>query len=299
MSESNPSMTQTLQTIGVVGAGVMGTGVAQNVAQRGMNVVLVDVAEAALGRATAQIEQALRFAGMMGGDEEAEDPAVVMGRIQATTDFEALSASDFVVENTTEKWEIKAAVYPELDRICRPEVVFAVNTSAISITRVGGVTARPQQVVGMHFMNPVPLKPLVEVIRGHHTTEETLATAQAFLQQLGKKGIVVEDYPGFVSNRVLMLTVNEAIFLVQDGVSTPADIDKIFCGCFGHKMGPLRTADLIGLDTILYSLDVLYESYNDPKYRPAPLLKKMVAAGLHGSKSGEGFFKHPTFSAST
>lgn len=299
MSDSTSSMTQTLQTIGVVGAGVMGTGVAQNVAQRGMNVVLVDVAESALARATAQIEQALRFAGMMGGDaESAEDPEVVMGRIRATTDYEALAASDFVVENTTEKWDIKAAVYPKLDRICRSDVVFAVNTSAISITRVGGVTKRPQQVVGMHFMNPVPLKAMVEVIRGHHTTPETIATAQTFLKQLGKKGVVVEDYPGFVSNRVLMLTVNEAVFLVQDGVSTPADIDKIFVGCFGHKMGPLRTADLIGLDTILYSLDVLYESYNDPKYRPAPLLKKMVAAGLHGSKSGEGFFKHPTFSPS-
>ncbi len=289
-------MSQTLETIGVVGAGVMGTGVAQNLAQCGMNVVLVDVTDDVLARSCGQIEQALRFAGMMGTEaDNAEDPDVVMARIKATTDYEALAAADFVVENTTEKWEIKAAVYPELDRICRPEVVFAVNTSAISITRVAGRTQRADRIVGMHFMNPVPLKPLVEVIRGHHTSAATIATAHAFLAQMGKKGVVVEDYPGFVSNRVLMLTVNEAIFLVQDGVSNAADVDRIFVGCFGHKMGPLRTADLIGLDTILYSLEVLYESYNDPKFRPAPLLKKMVAAGLHGSKTGEGFFKHPTF----
>tara|TARA_R110002050_G_scaffold62083_1_gene136793 strand:+ start:54 stop:929 length:876 start_codon:yes stop_codon:yes gene_type:complete len=291
-------MAETLETIGVVGAGVMGTGVAQNLAQKGMRVILVDVAEPVLTKSRDKIGQSLRFAGMMGGAEEdsAEEPEAIMARITTTTDYEALGAADFVVENTTEKWAIKAAVYPELDRICRPEVVFAVNTSAISITRVGGVTQRPAQVVGMHFMNPVPQKPLVEVIRAHHTSDATIATAQAFLAKMGKKGIVVQDFPGFVSNRVLMLTVNEAIFLVQDGVSTPADIDKIFVGCFGHKMGPLRTADLIGLDTILFSLDVLYESYNDPKYRPAPLLKKMVAAGLHGSKSGEGFFKHLTAS---
>lgn len=287
-------MTLSLETIGVVGAGVMGTGVAQNLAQKGMNVILVDIADAVLEKARAKIAQAVRFAGMVGGgDESTEETDVVLARIKTTTNYEALAEVDFVVENTTEKWEIKAAVYPELDRICRPNTVLAVNTSAISITRVAGVTRRPAQVVGMHFMNPVPLKPLVEVIRGHHTSEETIATAHAFLTRMGKTGIVVQDFPGFVSNRVLMLTVNEAIFLVQDGVSTPADIDQIFVGCFGHKMGPLRTADLIGLDTILFSLDVLYESYNDPKYRPAPLLKKMVAAGLHGSKSGEGFFHHP------
>lgn len=292
----NLNMANKLETIGVVGAGVMGTGVAQNLAQRGMQVQLIDTAEAILAKATAQIEQTLRFAGMMGeGDADAEDSEVVMARIQPSTDLATLAEVDFVVENTTEKWDIKAAVYPQLDAICRPEVVFAVNTSAISITRVGGVTQRPQQVVGMHFMNPVPLKPMVEVIRGHHTSDETIATAQQFLLQMGKEGVVVEDYPGFVSNRVLMLTVNEAIFLVQDGVSNAEDVDRIFVGCFGHKMGPLATADLIGLDTILYSLDVLYESYNDPKFRPAPLLKKMVAAGLHGRKSGEGFFKYPTF----
>jgi len=293
-------MSESIKTLGVVGAGVMGTGVAQDAAQHGMNVVLVDVADAVLTKSCAQIEQNLRFAGMMGGDDAAtEEPAEVMQRIKVGTDYGLLADADFVVENTTEKWEIKSAVYPEIDRICRDDVVFAVNTSAISITRVASLTTRPDRVVGMHFMNPVPMKPMVEVIRGHHTSPETLETAQGFLGQLGKKGIVVEDYPGFVSNRVLMLTVNEAGFLVQDGVSTPADVDKIFCGCFGHKMGPLRTADLIGLDTILYSLDVLYESYNDPKYRPAPLLKKMVAAGLHGSKSGEGFFKHPTFNPSS
>ncbi len=289
-------MAKTLETIGVIGAGVMGTGVAQNLAQKKMQVRLIDINESILAKATGQIEQTLRFAGMMGGDEEeAEDSDVVMARIRTSTDLNDLKEVDFVVENTTENWAVKAAVYPQIDAICRPEVVFAVNTSAISITRVGGVTQRPEQVVGMHFMNPVPLKSMVEVIRGHHTTDDTIATARQFLSQMGKEGVVVEDYPGFVSNRVLMLTVNEAVFLVQDGVATAEDVDRIFVGCFGHKMGPLGTADLIGLDTILYSLDVLYESYNDPKFRPAPLLKKMVAAGLHGRKSGEGFFKYPTF----
>ena len=179
-------MANKLETIGVVGAGVMGTGVAQNLAQRGMQVQLIDTAEAILAKATTQIEQTLRFAGMMGeGDADAEDSEVVMARIQTSTDLATLAEVDFVVENTTEKWDIKAAVYPQLDAICRPEVVFAVNTSAISITRVGGVTQRPQQVVGMHFMNPVPLKPMVEVIRGHHTSDETLATAQQFLTEMG------------------------------------------------------------------------------------------------------------------
>jgi 3-hydroxybutyryl-CoA dehydrogenase len=157
---------------------------------------------------------------------------------------------------------------------------------------VGALTRRPDRVVGMHFMNPVPLKPMVEVIRGHHTTEETLATARRFLAGMGKDCIVVNDLPGFVSNRILMLTINEAVYVLQDGVATAEQVDQLFKTCFGHKMGPLETADLIGLDTILYSIEVLYESYNDSKYRPCPLLKKMVDAGLHGRKNGKGFYDY-------
>jgi 3-hydroxybutyryl-CoA dehydrogenase len=170
--------------------------------------------------------------------------------------------------------------------------VFAANTSAISITRIGSFTGRPDRVLGMHFMNPVPLKPVVEVVRGHHTSQTTLDTAHRLLDQMGKEGIVVEDYPGFVSNRVLMLTINEAIWLVQDRVARAEDVDRIFRTCFGHKMGPLETGDLIGLDTILDTLEVLYESFNDPKFRPCPLLRKMVDAGLHGRKSGSGFYPY-------
>src|SRR5690625_2457891 len=278
---------------GVVGAGVMGAGVAQNLAQKRMNVVLVDISETALEKAKTTIRNKIRFAGMMQRNAEALDPDELLARIHFTTDLAALSEVDFLVENVVEKWEMKSALYPKLEKICPGKTIFAANTSAISITKIGNLTKKPDRVVGIHFMNPVPMKKTVEVIRGFHTSEETLAETDAFLEEMGKEGIVVNDMPGFVSNRVLMLTINEAIFLVQDQVSNPADIDKIFRNCFGHKMGPLETGDLIGLDTILYSLEVLYESYNDPKFRPSPLLKKMVDAGVHGRKTGQGFFKYP------
>jgi 3-hydroxybutyryl-CoA dehydrogenase len=282
-----------INTVGVVGAGVMGRGVAQAVAQKGMRVVLLDIGAEVLAAAENEIRQAVRFAAMMDKKQEAGSADEVCARIDFTTDLGKLAQVDFLVENVSEKVALKQALYPQLDAVCPKDCVFAVNTSAISITRVGSWTRRPDKVVGMHFMNPVPMKPLVEVIRAHHTSVATLGTAREFLAQLGKEAVVVNDMPGFVSNRVLMLTVNEAVFLVQDQVSTARDIDRIFKGCFGHKMGPLETADLIGLDTILDSLEVLYESYNDPKFRPAPLLRKMVDAGLHGRKSGEGFFKYP------
>jgi 3-hydroxybutyryl-CoA dehydrogenase len=187
---------------------------------------------------------------------------------------------------------VKAEIYPRLHAICPADCVFAANTSCISITKLGGFTKRPDRVCGMHFMNPVPMKPMVELIRAFHTSPETLAAGQRFLAEMGKEAVVVNDWPGFVSNRVLMLTINEAVFLLQDQVASAVDVDRIFKGCFGHKMGPLETADLIGLDTILYSIEVLHESYNDSKYRPCPLLKKMVDAGLHGRKSGRGFYDY-------
>ncbi|HEU5474647.1 MAG TPA: 3-hydroxyacyl-CoA dehydrogenase family protein [Actinophytocola sp.] len=278
-------------TVGVIGAGVMGVGVAQNLAQTGHRVVLLDISDEVLDNARRELRDGLRAYTLFNRDA-AVDPAAVFDRIDFSTDYELLAKADFVVENVTEDWDIKEAVYRRIDRIVRPEVVFAVNTSAISITRVGAVTDRPDRVVGMHFMNPVPMKPMVEVIQGYHTSAETIDTARRFLAGMGKDCIVVEDMPGFVSNRVLMLTINEAVFLVQDGVAAPADVDRIFKTCFGHKMGPLETADLIGLDTILKSVEVLYDSYNDDKYRPAPLLKKMVAAGVLGRKSGAGFHRY-------
>lgn len=278
--------------VGVVGAGVMGVGVAQNLAQTDHDVVLVDISQDQLDRARAEIRQNVRMQGFFNKKSAGPGPDETLSRITFTKDYEDLAPAEFLVENVVEKWPVKEEVYRRIDPICREECVFAVNTSAISITRVGSVTQRPDRVVGMHFMNPVPLKPMVEVIRGHHTSEETLEKAKAFLAGMGKEGIVVQDMPGFVSNRVLMLTVNEAIFLVQDQVASPEDVDRIFKGCFGHKMGPLETGDLIGLDTILDSLEVLYESYNDDKFRPCPLLKKMVYAGLLGRKSGEGFYRY-------
>lgn len=282
-----------MDVVGVVGAGVMGVGVAQNLAETGHQVVLVDLTDAQLDKAQATIHQNLRMRGFFTQGKEQKEPSdVVQSRITFTTDYDQLGKSDFVIENVVEKWAVKAEVYPRLDAICPPHCVFAANTSAISITRIGSATARPDRVLGMHFMNPVPLKSMVEVIRGHHTSEETLAHAQALLAAMGKECIVVNDMPGFVSNRVLMLTINEAIFLVQDQVTSAENVDRIFKTCFGHKMGPLETGDLIGLDTILFSLEVLYESYNDDKYRPCPLLKKMVYAGLHGRKSGQGFYNY-------
>lgn len=281
-----------VRTVGVIGAGVIGVGVGQSLAQTGHATLLVDVADEALDRARDAIRQSLRFQGMLQKGAQRQDAGEVLGRIIFTTDLEALAGADLVVENIPEKWEVKREIYPRIDAICPERTIFAVNTSCFSITRVAALTRRPDRVVGMHFMNPVPLKPLVEVVRGHHTSEETLAASRQFLRQLGKECIVVNDLPGFVTNRVLMLTINEAVCLVQDGVATAEQIDQLFKGCFGHKMGPLETADLIGLDTILYSIEVLYESYNDGKYRPSPLLKKMVDAGLHGRKSGKGFYDY-------
>lgn len=283
----------TYKKVGVVGAGVMGSGVAQDLAQKGVDTVLVDISEAALAKARTTIHNAVRFAAMMQRGATSADPDAVLARIDFTTAYERLEDVEFLVENVVENWEVKREVYRRMDAICGEACVFAANTSAISITKLGGATRRADRVLGMHFMNPVPMKTTVEVIRGHHTSEETLARGKAFLAQLGKKAIVVNDMPGFVSNRVLMLTVNEAVFLLQDQVASAADVDRIFRECFGHKMGPLETADLIGLDTILYSLDELHRAYRDPKFRPCPLLQRMVDAGLHGRKSGEGFHKYP------
>jgi 3-hydroxybutyryl-CoA dehydrogenase len=280
-----------MKTIGVIGAGVMGVGVAQNLAQTGHRVVLVDVTQGALKQAEERIRENVRFQAMWNRKLNA-DVDGVLSAIRLTTAYDELAPAEFVVENATEKWDIKRGIYEKLDAICAPEVIFAANTSCISITKLGAVTRRPSQVIGMHFMNPVPLKTMVEVIRGFYTSEETIATSKRFLAAMGKDCVVVNDMPGFVSNRVLMLTINEAAFVVQDQVANAEEVDLIFKRCLEHKMGPLETGDLIGLDTILYSLEVLYESYNDPKYRPCPLLRKMVDAGLHGRKSGRGFYTY-------
>jgi 3-hydroxybutyryl-CoA dehydrogenase len=281
-----------ISAIGVVGAGVMGSGLAQNLAQTGHQVILVDHVDDALGRARTEITNNLRLQKMLNPASARERVPSILDRITYTTEYERLVDADFIIENITENWAQKKPAWQLIDSFAPERCVMAANTSAISITRIASTTRRADRILGMHFMNPVPLKEMVEVIRGYHTSDETLEVAQTLLKQMQKSFVVVRDTPGFVSNRVLMLMVNEAIFLVQDGVASVEQVDTIFRGCFGHKMGPLETADLIGLDTILYSIEVLYESFADSKYRPCPLLKTMVDAGLHGRKSGRGFYHY-------
>ncbi|MFH9347840.1 3-hydroxyacyl-CoA dehydrogenase family protein [Kitasatospora sp. NPDC017646] len=283
-----------IHTVGVVGAGVMGTGLAQALAQTGHQVLLVDRTKEILAAAERTIGQGLRFGRVLGAEGPKEDRRTVLGRISCTTDYEGFDGADFVIENITEDWGLKKGVYARLDAICPERTVFAANTSVIPITRIGAATSRPDRVLGMHFMNPVPLKPTVEMIRGHHTSAATVDTARTLLTRLGKEGILVEDSPGFVTNRVLMLTVNEAVYLVHEGVAGAEEVDRIFKTCFGHTMGPLETADLIGLDTILQSVEGLYTAFSDSKYRPCPLLVRMVDAGLLGRKSGQGFYSYAT-----
>jgi 3-hydroxybutyryl-CoA dehydrogenase len=282
----------TIRTVGVIGAGTIGRGVAQDFAQAGYDVVLVDISKNQLDGALRQIGDDLLLHGMFRSTSLTEEADVVAGRVRTSTELEELRAADFVVENVTENWGVKREVYERIDAICRPGVVFGVNTSAIPITRAASVTTRPTDVLGLHFMNPVPLMGTVEMVKGHFTSEKTIDVALQLLRTLGKEGIVVQDSPGFVTNRVLMLTINEAIFCVQDQVATAEQVDRMFKGCFGHRMGPLETGDLIGLDTILNSITVMYETFRDSKYRPAPLLVRMVDAGLLGQKAGQGFYTY-------
>jgi 3-hydroxybutyryl-CoA dehydrogenase len=278
--------------IGVVGAGTIGVGVAQTLAQNRHWVILVDLTDEILDRARKDIAQGLRLAALFDAEVRRDNHADMLSRIDFTTDYDRLRNASLVIENSTESWSVKETIYPVLDRTCRADCILAANTSAISISRLAALTRRPDRVIGMHFMNPVPQKPVVEVVRSQDTSEETVRAAQSFLERLGKRAIVVNDMPGFVSSRVLMLSINEAVFVVHQNVATPRDVDDIFVKCFAHKMGPLSTADLIGLDTVLRTLDVLHESYQDSKFRPCPLLRQMVDAGLLGRKSGKGFFDY-------
>lgn len=281
-----------LEKIAVIGAGVMGTGVAQSLVSSGFEVVVVDCSSEALRRCEAEIRRAARFAGMFADKGARPVDAAALERLRFSTSLADAGSSDAVIENVTETWDAKKPVFEALGRLCPEHCVLASNTSTISVTRSGSVSGRPEQVLGMHFMNPVPMISTVEVIRGLHTSDRTIEVGLALLARMGKEGVVVRDMPGFVSNRVLMLTINEAIWLVQDGVSTPEDVDRIFRECMGHRMGPLATADLIGLDTILYSLEALQDQFGDPKFRACPLLRQMVHGGHLGAKSGEGFYRH-------
>jgi 3-hydroxybutyryl-CoA dehydrogenase len=278
------------QRIGVVGAGVIGSGVAQLFAQTRHDVVLIDISQQQLDIARRNITKNSRLFGLL--QKELAERSNVLDHLRFSVDIKELSDVDFVIENIIEDWETKRQAHEEIDRLISPDVPVAANTSAIPITKIASARQRPDKVIGMHFMNPVPLMPMVELIRGMHTSDDTISAAKCLLEQAGRQTILVNDSPGFVTNRVMMLMVNEAMFLVQEGVASVQDVDRLFKTCFGHKMGPLETADLIGLDTVLRSLDVIYAELNDSKYRPCSLLKKMVYAGMNGRKSGKGFYDY-------
>ena len=268
----------------------MGVGVAQALAQTGHDVVLVDTSEQILVDALATIRRNCRMSRLLGGP--AVDADQVLARISTGVGADAVAKADLVIENVPEDWAIKRVVFAELDAACGPDTVFIVNTSAIPIAKVATVTSRPDKVIGVHFMNPVPMKPTVEMIPGFHTSAETIERTRSLLAAMGKKAVDVKDSCGFISNRLSHVFMNEAAYLVYEGVATAEAVDEVFRSCFGHPMGPLETADLIGVDTVLYSVEVLYQHYADSKYRPCPLLRQMTDAGLHGRKSGRGFYDY-------
>jgi 3-hydroxybutyryl-CoA dehydrogenase len=280
-----------IKTVGIVGAGTMGNGIAQVFAQSGFSVLLVDIAKPMLERARASIEKSL--ARFVDKDKlSAADRDAALARLTTTTAIDRLTDADFIVEAIVEQTEAKGALFTSLDAIMRPEVIFASNTSSISITVIGAATKRPEKVLGMHFMNPVPLMPLVELIRGQRTSPESMRTASELAVALGKTPIEAGDYPGFIANRILMPMINEAIYALMEGVGTAEAIDSVMKLGMHHPMGPLTLADFIGLDVCLAILNVLHDGFGDPKYRPCPLLRRMVAAGLLGRKSGQGFYTY-------
>ena len=279
------------EIFGVVGAGTMGNGIAQVAARAGYEVVIRDVTDEFLRRGMSAIDRSLQ----RDVDKErltADEKAAIISRIATTTDLNALRDAFIVVEAVTESFEVKSQVFKSLDEITGASAILASNTSSISITKLGAVTAKPDKVIGMHFMNPVPVMKLIEVIRGAATSAETYETTRALSEKLGKIPLECQDYPGFVSNRVLMPMINEAIFALHEGVATRESIDGIMKLGMNHPMGPLTLADFIGLDVCLAILNVLHDGFGDPKYRPCPLLKRYVDAGWLGKKSGRGFYEY-------
>jgi 3-hydroxybutyryl-CoA dehydrogenase len=280
-----------IQKVGVVGAGTMGSGIAHVFARAGFRVLLCDVEQRFIDRALAQIRTNLGREAAKGKLRQSEiEP--VLDRITPTVDREALAAADFVVEAASERFELKSEIFRALDRIVPEAAVLATNTSSISITRLAAQTRRPAQVIGMHFFNPVPVMALVEIVRGLATSDATFAAVHALAVKLGKTPVEVNDAPGFVSNRVLMPLINEAAFAVMEGVATAEAVDQVFKLGMAHPMGPLTLADFIGLDVCVDILRVLQEGFGDPKYRPCPLLVRMVDAGWLGLKSGRGFYRY-------
>ncbi|QQE74260.1 3-hydroxybutyryl-CoA dehydrogenase [Brevibacillus composti] len=278
-----------IQTIMVVGAGQMGSGIAQVSAQAGFRVILSDVKQEFVDRGLANIAKNLSRNVEKGRMTE-EEKAEVLSRLTLSTDLADGKDADCVIEAVTENMGIKTEIFKKLDEVCPPHAVLASNTSSLPITEIAAVTTRPEKVIGMHFMNPVPVMKLVEIIRGLQTADEVYQLTEDLSKQMGKVPVSVNDFPGFVSNRVLMPMINEAIYCVYEGVATPEAIDEVMKLGMNHPMGPLTLADFIGLDTCLYIMEVLYEGFGDSKYRPCPLLRKYVKAGWLGKKSGRGFY---------
>jgi 3-hydroxybutyryl-CoA dehydrogenase len=280
-----------IKVVGVVGAGTMGNGIAHVFARGGYQVMLCEVEQRFLDRGLEAIRKNLEREAAK-GKGTAVDAETALGLIQGTLQGSDLAVCDFVIEAAPERFELKQELFTELDSVLKPEVILASNTSSISITRLAAQTQRPSQIIGMHFFNPVPMMKLVEVIRGLETSDDTFAQVKELAEALGKSPVEVNDAPGFVSNRVLMPLLNEAMYAVMEGVATPAAVDQVFQLGMAHPMGPLKLADFIGLDVCLDIMRVMVEGLGDPKYRPCPLLIRMVDAGWLGRKSGRGFYQY-------